>query len=238
MNTDGPAYSLPGVRTKQRRVGASPPPGAGPGRRHRRRSAAAPGQVGGLHPDAEHHRGGTLRLGGGGRLGHGRGEAAALGAAGRGLDLDVDAVGRHGTTRAPARRSGRRGCLGLGRGVRGSGSVSGSGRSLRSRSLGGRGLGSLSFGLRGGLIGRGLFRGIELVEDRATKTSFDPARKLHAKIKAAAMAEGLICYPAGGTVDGRRGDHVLLAPPFIITEDQIGELVGKLGRAIDTALAA
>lgn len=90
----------------------------------------------------------------------------------------------------------------------------------------------------GDIRGRGLFRGIELVEDRATKTSFDPARKLHAKIKAAAMAEGLICYPAGGTVDGRRGDHVLLAPPFIITEDQIGELVGKLGRAIDTALAA
>ncbi|WP_306049509.1 aspartate aminotransferase family protein [Oceaniradius stylonematis] len=90
----------------------------------------------------------------------------------------------------------------------------------------------------GDIRGRGLFRGIELVEDRATKTSFDPARRLHAKIKAAAMAEGLICYPAGGTVDGRRGDHVLLAPPFIITEDQIGELVGKLGRAIDTALAA
>ncbi|RKF08454.1 aspartate aminotransferase family protein [Oceaniradius stylonematis] len=90
----------------------------------------------------------------------------------------------------------------------------------------------------GDIRGRGLFRGIELVEDRSIKTSFDPARKLHAKIKAAAMAEGLICYPAGGTVDGRRGDHVLLAPPFIITEDQIGELVGKLGRAIDTALAA
>ncbi|WP_424993389.1 aspartate aminotransferase family protein [Oceaniradius stylonematis] len=90
----------------------------------------------------------------------------------------------------------------------------------------------------GDIRGRGLFRGIELVEDRSIKTSFDPARKLHAKIKAAAMAEGLICYPAGGTVDGRRGDHVLLAPPFIITEDQIGELVGKLGRAIETALAA
>ncbi|MBO6721461.1 MAG: aspartate aminotransferase family protein [Roseitalea sp.] len=90
----------------------------------------------------------------------------------------------------------------------------------------------------GDIRGRGLFRGIELVEDRATKTSFDPARKLHAKIKAAAMAEGLICYPAGGTVDGRLGDHVLLAPPFIITDAQIDELVGKLGRAIDAALAA
>jgi len=90
----------------------------------------------------------------------------------------------------------------------------------------------------GDIRGRGLFRGLELVEDRATKQSFDPARRLHAKIKAAAMDEGLICYPAGGTVDGRNGDHVLLAPPFIISEDEIGMLVDRLARAVDTALAA
>ncbi|MBF9051627.1 aspartate aminotransferase family protein [Roseobacter sp. HKCCD9010] len=88
----------------------------------------------------------------------------------------------------------------------------------------------------GDIRGRGLFRGIELVEDRATKTPFDPARKLHARVKSAAMAEGLICYPAGGTVDGRSGDHILLAPPFIIEDAQIDELVGKLSRALDTAL--
>ncbi|AHM03145.1 Adenosylmethionine-8-amino-7-oxononanoate aminotransferase [Roseibacterium elongatum DSM 19469] len=90
----------------------------------------------------------------------------------------------------------------------------------------------------GDIRGRGLFRAIELVEDRTTKSSFDPNRKLHAKVKKAAMAEGLICYPAGGTVDGRLGDHVLLAPPFIITEDQIEELTDKLSRALDTAMAA
>ena len=90
----------------------------------------------------------------------------------------------------------------------------------------------------GDLRGRGLFRGLELVEDRATKRPFDPARKLHLKVKKAAMAEGLICYPAGGTVNGREGDHILLAPPFIITDDQIGELVGKLSRAVETALAS
>lgn len=90
----------------------------------------------------------------------------------------------------------------------------------------------------GDIRGRGLFRGVELVEDRGKKASFDPARKLHAKVKAAALAEGLICYPAGGTVDGRIGDHVLLAPPFIISEAQIDELVGKLERAIGAALAA
>ncbi len=89
----------------------------------------------------------------------------------------------------------------------------------------------------GDLRGRGLFRGIELVEDRATKEPFDPARKLHTKIKSAAMDEGLICYPAGGTVDGQRGDHILLAPPFIIEDTQIDELVGKLSRALDRAIA-
>jgi adenosylmethionine-8-amino-7-oxononanoate aminotransferase len=88
----------------------------------------------------------------------------------------------------------------------------------------------------GDIRGRGLFRGVELVEDRATKRPFDPARKLHARIKAAAMDEGLIVYPAGGTVNGREGDHILIAPPFIIEDAQIDELVGKLSRALETAL--
>ena len=90
----------------------------------------------------------------------------------------------------------------------------------------------------GDVRGRGLFRAIELVEDRETKRPFDPARKLHAKVKAAAMDEGLICYPAGGTVDGRAGDHVLLAPPFVIEDAQIAELTDKLDRALGWALAA
>lgn len=88
----------------------------------------------------------------------------------------------------------------------------------------------------GDIRGRGLFQGLEIVEDRESKTPFDPARKLNAKIKSAAFDAGLICYPMGGTVDGQRGDHVLLAPPFIITDDQIDELVGKLDTAISTSL--
>ena len=88
----------------------------------------------------------------------------------------------------------------------------------------------------GDLRGRGLFRGVELVADRETKAPFDPALKIHAKVKAAAMAEGLMCYPAGGTVDGRAGDHILLAPPFIISDDQIDELTTKLTRAVNAAL--
>jgi hypothetical protein len=88
----------------------------------------------------------------------------------------------------------------------------------------------------GDIRGRGLFRGIELVADRASKKPLDPALKLHARIKAKAMDRGLICYPAGGTADGDSGDHVLLAPPFIIDEKVVGEIVERLGDAIDAAL--
>ncbi len=80
----------------------------------------------------------------------------------------------------------------------------------------------------GDIRGRGLFRGIELVADRETKAPFDPHLGIAAKFKKAAFANGLICYPMSGTIDGQNGDHVLIAPPFIIDESQIGELVGKL----------
>ncbi|WP_439156461.1 aspartate aminotransferase family protein [Yoonia sp.] len=88
----------------------------------------------------------------------------------------------------------------------------------------------------GDIRGRGLFQGVELVADRESKEPFPPARKIAAKIKAAAFEAGLICYPMSGTIDGQRGDHVLLAPPFIISDDQIGELVDKLSGAVETAL--
>jgi adenosylmethionine-8-amino-7-oxononanoate aminotransferase len=87
----------------------------------------------------------------------------------------------------------------------------------------------------GDIRGRGLFRGVELVEDRETKRPFDPARKLAAKVKSAAMEEGLIVYPASGTVDGQQGDHVLIAPPFIIEEDEIDLLVSRLAAAFTRA---
>ena len=89
----------------------------------------------------------------------------------------------------------------------------------------------------GDIRGRGLFRGLELVMDRGTKAPFDMSRSINKKIKACAMENGLMCYPMGGTIDGQRGDHILLAPPFIISEDQIEELVEKLDRAITSAVA-
>ena len=88
----------------------------------------------------------------------------------------------------------------------------------------------------GDIRGRGLFWAIELVADRATRTSFDPALKLNQKIKAEAFANGLGCYPGGGTVDGVRGDHVLLAPPYIASADEIDLIVDKLGTAVDNVL--
>jgi hypothetical protein len=90
----------------------------------------------------------------------------------------------------------------------------------------------------GDVRGRGLFQGVELVADRGTKAPFDPKRKLHARIKQEAMARGLMVYPMGGTVDGARGDHVLLAPPFIVDKGTIDTIVERLGDAIDAAVEA
>ncbi len=86
------------------------------------------------------------------------------------------------------------------------------------------------------LRGRGLFRGFEFVRERATGEPFDPALALHLRIRRAAMAHGLVCYPGGGTIDGRRGNHMLLAPPFIIREAEIEELLDRLEAAIEAVL--
>ena len=104
---------------------------------------------------------------------------------------------------------------------------------------------ALRYGLRGefgqhpavgDIRGRGLFQAIELVKDRDSKKPFDPGLKLAARVKEAAFEAGLICYPVSGTVDGQQGDHILLAPPFIICQSHVDELISKLSRALETAL--
>lgn len=90
----------------------------------------------------------------------------------------------------------------------------------------------------GDIRGRGLFMGVELVQDRSTKQPFEPSLRLHAKIKAEAMQRGLLCYPMGGTIDGNLGDHVLLAPPFIATRADLDTIVERLAAAIDSSTAA
>ncbi|MGE0797117.1 MAG: aspartate aminotransferase family protein [Lautropia sp.] len=88
----------------------------------------------------------------------------------------------------------------------------------------------------GDIRGRGLFLGVELVQDRASKKPFEPGLQLHARLKARAMANGLMIYPMGGTIDGQAGDHFLIAPPFIVTPEQLDEAVERLTRSLDEAL--
>jgi adenosylmethionine-8-amino-7-oxononanoate aminotransferase len=88
----------------------------------------------------------------------------------------------------------------------------------------------------GDIRGRGLFWAVEFVTDRARRQVFDPALHLNERVKQAALAEGVAIYPMGGTIDGRQGDHVIVAPPYIATAADIDEIVDRLGHAIDTAL--
>jgi adenosylmethionine-8-amino-7-oxononanoate aminotransferase len=88
----------------------------------------------------------------------------------------------------------------------------------------------------GDIRGRGLFMAVELVKDRTTKTPFDHNKKLHAVIKQQAIKNGLLVYPMGGTIDGKSGDHVLVAPPFIVSNAEIDQIVGLLKQSIDESL--
>jgi adenosylmethionine-8-amino-7-oxononanoate aminotransferase len=90
----------------------------------------------------------------------------------------------------------------------------------------------------GDIRGRGLFWGIELVRDKPGKTPFEPITKLHASIKKQAFARGLMVYPMGGTVDGRYGDHVLLAPPFIASDAELAQIVQRLHDATQAAISS
>jgi len=89
----------------------------------------------------------------------------------------------------------------------------------------------------GDIRGRGLFWAIELVADRGGKTVFDPTLKMNERVKAEALSRGLATYPMGGTIDGKRGDHVILAPPYIASAADIDTIVERLGDAVDAAVA-
>jgi adenosylmethionine-8-amino-7-oxononanoate aminotransferase len=90
----------------------------------------------------------------------------------------------------------------------------------------------------GDIRGRGLFQAIELVADRGSKQPFDPALKMNERVKQAAFDHGLAIYPMGGTIDGARGDHICIAPPYIATATDIDAIVARLGDAVDDAVAS
>jgi adenosylmethionine-8-amino-7-oxononanoate aminotransferase len=87
----------------------------------------------------------------------------------------------------------------------------------------------------GDIRGRGLLMGVELVQDRESRAPFDPQRAIHARVKAEAMKRGLMVYPMGGTIDGRLGDHILLAPPFIASDADLSEIVSRLADSIQAS---
>jgi adenosylmethionine-8-amino-7-oxononanoate aminotransferase len=88
----------------------------------------------------------------------------------------------------------------------------------------------------GDIRGRGLLVAMELVADRETKAPFDPALAMHRRAKADAFDRGLLIYPSGGTIDGRNGDHILLAPPYNVTDDEVETIVDLLAQTVDAVL--
>ena len=90
----------------------------------------------------------------------------------------------------------------------------------------------------GGIRGRGFFWGVELVAERETRKPFDASLQVHARIKRQAMELGLLCYPAGGTADGKHGDHILLAPPYIASQDELAQIAQLLAQTIEQVTSA
>ena len=88
----------------------------------------------------------------------------------------------------------------------------------------------------GDVRGRGLFWALEFVADRGSKSAFEPALKMYERVKREAFARGLAGYPMNGTIDGKRGDHYIIAPPYIVTAAEIDTIVEVLGEAVDAAV--
>ena len=84
----------------------------------------------------------------------------------------------------------------------------------------------------GDIRGRGFFQAVELVKDPETREPFPADLQVHLRVRQAALARGLICYPVNGNVDGKCGDHVILAPPYNVTRAELEDIAGRLGEAV------
>jgi len=90
----------------------------------------------------------------------------------------------------------------------------------------------------GQVRGLGLLQGVEFVKDKKTREPFPKENGIAEKIRQAALEKNVLVYPGQGTVDGLRGDHVLLAPPFIIKAEECEQIAGALKYALDKVLPA
>ena len=88
----------------------------------------------------------------------------------------------------------------------------------------------------GDIRGRGLFLALEFVEDRQARTPFAPRRRLHRALRDAAFDRGLMIYAMGGTIDGQQGDHVLLAPPYTVTGEEVEQIADLLADAVQAVV--
>jgi adenosylmethionine-8-amino-7-oxononanoate aminotransferase len=94
-----------------------------------------------------------------------------------------------------------------------------------------------SLPLVGDVRGRGLLAGIELVEDKSTRRPFPPAARIAESFAAIALELGLVVWPNAGQLDDGTGDLVMLAPPFVINEEQIGDMAALLAQAVERTAA-
>lgn len=88
----------------------------------------------------------------------------------------------------------------------------------------------------GDIRGRGLMWGLEFVAERQTKLPFPTELNLARQLGDAAFERGMIVYPSHGNIDGLWGDQVMVAPPFIVTDEQLDEIVGLLAESIDAVM--
>jgi adenosylmethionine-8-amino-7-oxononanoate aminotransferase len=88
----------------------------------------------------------------------------------------------------------------------------------------------------GDIRGRGLFWGLEIVENKETKEPFAAELNLAGKIKTDILENGMLSYPSQGCVDGKSGDHILLAPPYTVSDDELDTIIAITKKSLETQL--
>ncbi|MBT6031163.1 MAG: aspartate aminotransferase family protein [Kordiimonadaceae bacterium] len=88
----------------------------------------------------------------------------------------------------------------------------------------------------GDIRGRGLFWGLEIVKDKKTKQPFPAELNLAGKIKSNILDRGMLSYPSQGCVDGKSGDHILLAPPYTVSDEELDIIIDITQKSLQSQL--